>query len=141
MTDVYRELADHISASLGDAVLRTEVALGELMVHVPAARLERALGFLRDDPKCLFKMLVDVCGVDYPERAARFDVVYNLLSLKHNTRARVKVAVGEDEAVPSAVANSAIPFVCAAASRSNASMSPTPVSAFAASPVITDITR
>ena len=82
MTDVYRELADHISASLGDAVLRTEVALGELMVHVPAARLERALGFLRDDPKCLFKMLVDVCGVDYPERAARFDVVYNLLSLK-----------------------------------------------------------
>lgn len=103
MTDAYRELGDHISAALGDAVLRTEVVLGELMVYVPAARLERVLGFLRDDAKCLFKMLIDICGVDYPERAERFDVVYNLLSLKHNTRCRVKVAVGEDEAVPSAV--------------------------------------
>lgn len=103
MTDAYRELGDHISAALGDAVLRTEVVLGELMVYVPAARLARVLGFLRDDQKCLFKMLVDVCGVDYPERAARFDVVYNLLSLKHNTRCRVKVAIEEDAAVPSAV--------------------------------------
>lgn len=103
MTDAYRELGDHISAALGDAVLRTEVVLGELMVYVPAARLSRVLGFLRDDQKCLFKMLVDVCGVDYPERAARFDVVYNLLSLKHNTRCRVKVAIEEDEPVPSAV--------------------------------------
>lgn len=103
MTDVYRELADHLSASLGDAVLRTEVVLGELMVHVPAARLERVLGFLRDDGKCQFKMLIDICGVDYPERAERFDVVYNLLSLTLNRRCRVKVALAEDEAVPSAV--------------------------------------
>lgn len=103
MTAAYRELSDHLSASLGDAVLRTEVVLDELMVYVPATRLSRVLGFLRDDQKCQFKMLVDVCGVDYPERAARFDVVYNLLSLKHNMRCRVKVAVGEDEAVPSVV--------------------------------------
>jgi len=103
MTDVYRELADHLSASLGDAVLRTEVVLGELMVYVPPARLERVLGFLRDDGKCQFRMLVDICGVDYPERAERFDVVYNLLSLTLNRRCRVKVALAEDEAVPSAV--------------------------------------
>ena len=101
MTDAYRELGDHISAALGDAVLRTEVVLGELMVYVPAARLARVLGFLRDDQKCLFKMLVDVCGVDYPERAARFDVVYNLLSLKHNQRIRVKIETDEENAVPS----------------------------------------
>jgi NADH-quinone oxidoreductase subunit C len=103
MTDVYRELGEYIAAALGDAVLRTEVALGELMVHVPAARIERVLGFLRDDANCQFKMLIDICGVDYPERDDRFDVVYNLLSLSHNRRCRVKVAIGEDEAVPSVV--------------------------------------
>jgi NADH-quinone oxidoreductase subunit C len=103
MTDVYRELGEYIAAALGDAVLRTEVALGELMVHVPAARIERVLGFLRDDANCQFKMLIDICGVDYPEREDRFDVVYNLLSLSHNRRCRVKVAVGEDAAVPSVV--------------------------------------
>lgn len=103
MTDAYRELGDHLTAALGDAVLHVDVALGELMVYVPAAQVGRVLGFLRDDQKCLFKMLIDICGVDYPERADRFDVVYNLLSLKHNTRCRVKVAISEDEAVPSVV--------------------------------------
>ena len=57
-----------------------------------ATAILRVLTFLRDDPKCLFKQLVDICGVDYPDRAERFDVVYNLLSLKHNQRIRLKVA-------------------------------------------------
>ena len=48
-------------------------------------------------------MLVDVCGVDYPNREDRFEVVYNLLSLRHNQRVRVKVAVDEDTVVPSVV--------------------------------------
>jgi NADH-quinone oxidoreductase subunit C len=46
-------------------------------------------------------MLVDLCGVDYPDRGKRFEIVYNLLSLKHNFRVRVKVPAAEDEAVPS----------------------------------------
>jgi NADH-quinone oxidoreductase subunit C len=49
-------------------------------------------------------MLVDVCGVDYPDRPERFDVVYNLLSLKLNQRIRVKVTTDEDNAVPSVTA-------------------------------------
>ncbi|MGH6929341.1 MAG: NADH-quinone oxidoreductase subunit C, partial [Dongiaceae bacterium] len=57
--------------------------------------------FLRDDQRCLFKMLVDICGVDYPEREQRFEVVYNLLSLKHNLRLRVKAPAAEDQPVPS----------------------------------------
>ena len=61
----------------------------------------RVMTHLRDDPACLFKMLIDVCGVDYPERGKRFDVVYNLLSLTHNQRVRVKVRVGDNQAVPS----------------------------------------
>jgi NADH-quinone oxidoreductase subunit C len=68
---------------------------------VPAAAIVKVMTLLRDDEKCLFKLLVDICGVDYPDRAARFEVVYNLLSLKHNIRLRVKVAAAEDQPVPS----------------------------------------
>ena len=50
--------------------------------------IARVLAFLRDDPRCLFEVLVDICGVDYPDRPERFDVVYNLLSLRHNRRIR-----------------------------------------------------
>ena len=59
------------------------------------------LTFLRDDANCQFKLLMDVCGVDYPDRDERFDVVYNLLSLKLNQRVRVKVTTDEDTPVPS----------------------------------------
>jgi NADH-quinone oxidoreductase subunit C len=57
--------------------------------------------FLRDDAKCQFKLLVDICGVDWPDRAERFDVVYNLLSLKLNQRIRIKLRTDEDTPVPS----------------------------------------
>ena len=63
----------------------------------------RVLTFLRDDPGLLFKELVDLCGVDWPEREQRFDVVYHLLSLHHNQRIRVKVWTDEFTPVPSVV--------------------------------------
>jgi NADH-quinone oxidoreductase subunit C len=103
MSDVYRELADYITASLGTAVQGSEVRLGELTVTVEATQIVRVLKFLRDDSNCLFKMLIDVCGVDYPDRDPRFDAVYHLLSLKHNYRIRVKAGVAEDAAIPSVV--------------------------------------
>jgi NADH-quinone oxidoreductase subunit C len=77
------------------------MALGELTLEVEAADVVRVLTSLRDDHD--FKTLVDICGVDWPERAKRFDVVYHLLSLTRNQRLRVKIAVGEDETVPSSV--------------------------------------
>lgn len=103
MTDVYRELGDYIAVALGESVLRTEIALGELMIYIPVHHVERVLGFLRDDKNCQFKMLIDICGADYPQRANRFDVVYNLLSISLNRRCRVKVAISEESAVPSVV--------------------------------------
>ncbi|MDY0883008.1 NADH-quinone oxidoreductase subunit C [Dongia soli] len=109
MSDVYRELADYITASLGGAsqgagaVQDSDVRLGELMITVDASQIVQVMKFLRDDSNCLFKMLVDICGVDFPDREPRFDVVYHLLSLKHNYRIRVKVPVAEDAAVPSIV--------------------------------------
>ena len=102
MTKTLQELGDHLAASLPGDIVKHEIALGELMVSVKRESFTRALEFLRDDQECLFAQLIDICGVDYPERGERFEVVYNLLSLKHNRRIRVKVAAGEDVAVPSA---------------------------------------
>ncbi len=104
MTEPLKDLADHLAAAFPQDVTETEIARGELMATVGRDALLRVLTFLRDDPKCLFAMLVDICGVDYPDRAERFDVVYNLLSLKHNQRIRLKVLTGEESPVPSATA-------------------------------------
>lgn len=103
MTSVYRELGDFISAALGPSIETLEIKLGELMLNCAPDSLIKVMKFLRNDSNCRFEMLIDICGVDYPDRAKRFDAVYNLLSLKHNYRIRVKVAVNEDEAVPSLV--------------------------------------
>ena len=102
MDEPLKELGDHIAQATAGAVTGCDVRLGELMLECAPDRLIGLLTFLRDDPKCLFKQLIDVCGVDWPEREKRFDVVYNLLSLKNNLRIRVKVATDESTAVPSA---------------------------------------
>jgi NADH-quinone oxidoreductase subunit C len=72
------------------------------MLETTPDKVIALLTYLRDDPKCLFKQLIDICGVDWPEREKRFDVVYNLLSLKNNQRIRVKVQTDETTPVPSA---------------------------------------
>lgn len=102
MDEALKDLGDYIAAALPQDVIGTEVAVGELMVTVRPASITRVLTFLRDDSTCLFKVLIDLCGADYPEREARFDVVYTLLSMSQNQRVRVKLHVGEDEPVPTA---------------------------------------
>ena len=104
MEQQLRELGDHIVQANPGAVTASHVRLGELMLECAPEKLIGLLTFLRDDPKCLFKQLIDVCGVDWPDRAKRFDVVYNLLSLRNNGRIRVKVATDESTPVPSAAA-------------------------------------
>ena len=96
-----QELGDHLTASLGGDCERFEIVIGEAVMWVPAPAIVKVMTILRDDENCLFKLLVDICGVDYPDRPARFEVVYNLLSLKHNLRLRVKVVAAEDQPVPS----------------------------------------
>ena len=103
MDDKLKDLAEYISAALPGAVSATEIRHGELSCHVAGDAVIRVLGFLRDDPKCRFTMLCDICGVDHPDRARRFDVVYNLLSMTLNQRIRVKIEADEDQPVPSAV--------------------------------------
>jgi len=104
MTETLQDLGAHIAGATSGAVASSSVRLGELMLDTTPNRLIDLLTFLRDDPRCLFAQLVDVCGVDWPEREKRFDVVYNLLSVRNNQRVRVKVATDEATPVPSACA-------------------------------------
>lgn len=95
------ELAEAIAAAFPDDVIHAEVVRDELSVDVQAAAIRRVLSWLRDEPAALFQELMDLCGVDYPDRPQRFDVVYHLLSIKHNQRVRIRVATDEDTPVPS----------------------------------------
>ena len=95
------ELGQHVAGVLSDQVMGCSIAHDELMVTARAEQIVKVVTFLRDDPMCLFKVLVDICGTDYPERPKRFDVVYNLLSLVHNQRIRIKVEADDEMPVPS----------------------------------------
>lgn len=94
-------IANHIQEKMAAHILSSEFQKDELCVTVTSDSIVPFLTFLRDDAVCQFKQLQDVCGVDYPNRAPRFDVVYNLLSLKHNGRIRIKIATDENTPVDS----------------------------------------
>ena len=102
MDEALNDLGAYIAAALPQDVIDTQVAGGELVVRARLTTLTKLLAFLRDDSNCLFKVLLDITAVDYPEREERFEVVYILLSLSQNQRIKVKLNVGEDVAVPTA---------------------------------------
>ena len=97
------ELGEAARAACGEAVSEARVAFGELTLSAAADRIVEVLAVLRDDPRFAFQQLIDLCGADYPRRTNRFDVVYHLLSLTRNRRARVKVETIEERPVPSVV--------------------------------------
>jgi len=82
-------------------ILSASIEKGELVVRTTRTRLLALMSLLRDDPRYACQQVMDICGVDFPERAERFDVVYNLLSVTHNHRIRVIVTTDETSAVPS----------------------------------------
>ncbi len=86
---------------------RSAISFGELTITVARDKIVDVLTKLRDDPKCQFEVLLDICGVDYPERSERFDVVYHLLSPRLNQRLRVKIKT--DETTPVASVNDVFP--------------------------------
>jgi NADH-quinone oxidoreductase subunit C len=93
--------SDFIKARLPDVSVQMVLEHNMLVANVQASQIVRLLTFLRDDPDLAFKQLVDVAGVDYPERPQRFEVVYQLLSFKYNQRVRVKVQTDDATPVPS----------------------------------------
>jgi len=97
------DIKDHIEAHHADDVREMSESFGELTITVRRASILKIIGFLRDDPICKFNQLIDLCGVDYPARARRFDVVYHFLSMAHNTRIRVKCTTDEETPIMSIV--------------------------------------
>lgn len=101
MDEALKDLAEHAASELSTAIRRWYVKYNELTLVVVTEQIARVLKYLRDDPACKFHVLIDICGVDFPERANRFEVVYHLLSPTQNARIRVKAATDERTAVPS----------------------------------------
>jgi NADH-quinone oxidoreductase subunit C len=103
-TEALTDLAEHIHEHLENAIISHDV-IGEEIVFVGKCQnIIEILEFLRNDRECDFSILIDVCGVDYPERGKeRFEIVYQLLSLSQNNRVRVKITTSEEQQVPSIV--------------------------------------
>lgn len=94
-------VAESIRDGMGAIVKDLSVVGDQLVAIVDKEDIAKLLVFLRDDVNCQFKQLMDICGVDYPERPQRFEVVYNLLSLVHNNRVTVKVMLDDNSSIPS----------------------------------------
>ncbi len=96
-------LAEVVKAAVPGAVSDTRLVLNELTLSIERTRIPEVVKFLRDDPTWRFKILIDLCGADYPDRAERFEVVYHFLSIHHNLRLRLKTFTNGVAAVPSIV--------------------------------------
>ena len=94
-------VAESIRDGIGAIVKDLSIVKDQLVAIVEKEDIAKLLVFLRDDVNCQFKQLMDICGVDYPERPQRFEVVYNLLSLVHNNRVTVKVMLDDNSSIPS----------------------------------------
>ena len=94
-------VAESIRDGMGAIVTNLSIVGDKLVAIVDREDIAKLLVFLRDDVNCQFKQLMDICGVDYPERPQRFEVVYNLLSLVHNNRVTVKVMLDDNSSIPS----------------------------------------
>ncbi len=85
------ELSEYLVPLFGEKLVASDIRLDELTLTVDPEHLVEVVTHLRDDPQCQFKSFVDLCGVDYPARVDRFEVVIHLLSPYLNQRIRVKV--------------------------------------------------
>jgi NADH-quinone oxidoreductase subunit C len=96
------EIRNAIEIAHGERIRSSQIVFGELTLVAGRDGLLELLRYLRDDSKMQFWCLIDICGVDFPEREQRFEVVYHLLSPRQNLRVRIKVATDEKTPLPSA---------------------------------------
>src|SRR5438270_12326374 len=92
---------DAAKAAVGDAVLAVKEHVGEITLTVRREEIASVLKVLRDTPALEYQQLMEIAGVDYPDRPERFEVVYHLLSLTMNRRIRIHVSTDEQTPVPS----------------------------------------
>ena len=103
MSEALNELAALLEMRMGDALVRHDIAHGELTVTTTLSQLVKFVRHLQHDESLRFSTLIDITAVDWPGRRKRFDLVYHFLSMYLNHRIRVKVAVAEDEIAPSII--------------------------------------
>jgi NADH-quinone oxidoreductase subunit C len=103
MNETLDTLGKTVAGALGPSVTGHALSVGELTLTAQASEIVSVLRFLRDDARCLFWCLIDITAVDWPSRERRFDVVYHLLSPKHNARIRIKIETDEATPVPSVI--------------------------------------
>ncbi len=84
-----------------DSILELTTFRGEVTVTVSKGEIFEICKFLHSDPDLQYRLLTDLCGLDFFPQTPRFGVVYHLCSLKSNQRLRVKTRVGELESIPS----------------------------------------
>ncbi|KAG5639297.1 hypothetical protein H0H81_004499 [Sphagnurus paluster] len=101
-TESLHTYGSYLIQSLPKFIQQFSVVKDELTLYTAPSGVIPVLTFLRDHTQCQFKALMDISGVDFPEREKRFEVVYHLLSIKHQGRIRVKTYAGEADHVPSA---------------------------------------
>ena len=101
MSEALMDLTAYIKEKLDAQVSGASVAFGELTIETEPGDVVDVLNFLKSDVQCQFVSFIDACGVDYPGRERRFDVVYHLLSPRQNARIRVRVTTDEETPVPS----------------------------------------
>ncbi|KAH0838505.1 NADH or F420H2 dehydrogenase [Lanmaoa asiatica] len=102
-TESLHTYGSYLTQCLPKFIQQFSVLKDELILHVAPSAIVPVLTFLRDHSQCQFKSVVDITAVDFPEREKRFEVVYNLLSIKYAGRVRVKTYAGEADPVPSVV--------------------------------------
>lgn len=101
-TEKLHSYGSYLIQCLPKYIQQFSVLKDELTLYVPPSGVVPVLTFLRDHSQCQYKACMDITGVDFPERDKRFEVVYNLLSVRYGGRIRVKTYASEVDAVPSA---------------------------------------
>ena len=102
MTEETDRLYVHLSSHI-EETNSLQIADDEIVISSATTSLLRLIQFLKEDQNCKFNILIDICGVDYPEKDKRFEIVYHFLSLSVNRRIRVKLMTDEKTKVPSIV--------------------------------------
>ena len=102
MVEALNDLKTYICDALDGKIDASSIDFGEINLSISAGNLISILRFLRDDMQTQFVSIIDICGVDYPGRKKRFEVVYHLLSPRQNMRLRLKLSTDDNTPVPSA---------------------------------------
>ena len=101
MSTTVTDLERAVNSSLTTTIKKSEINFGQLFIDIDIENLISAILFLKTNDKCLFKQLVDITAVDYPEKEKRFKIVYLLLSHENNLRVVINVPIDEKTIVPS----------------------------------------